>query len=879
MADTLRFHSEDELKEIETAEKVKAGGGIIYETIPDEETGEQKNYINVFGTRVETYATEQEVKELKDELILSPLDQRLLRRIADSYNLKQALLFEGDPGAGKTFLFKRFVKFVHGKDAPILEIVGTPRTSELEIFGHWSPKGATDKEEQEYEELLQQFLLSNEGKKGSEEFDSQLEELNRRFTEKTISESEFRDEFGRLTTEHISQQRSELVAFCRATQAMKPDVQWEFKEGALLRAYSGNDGKGYPLIVDEFNIIPSNYQQIFLQIGGESGSLAESISFWGNAGKTIYRRGKDTWVAFASNFPEKTPGRSEVVAPMSDRLVWQVLPDEEYQEKKQAIKRTAGGRLQQRKKGLVDATSKSLSVPVESGIQWDKVLNEQLGEQVADLVDLIDTEFTKYYSQVGDSLKIHGDNRRRTQQMEFSGRNALRLFSYLDHFQVRDKETGRVDMIQTVRNAFEMYYVNRLASAEAREKMRKLFDEIVTGDTGKIEVALDLSFREKVERIARHKPIEKEPKTRKEVIDNLVSQIDREEAERRTGGIERMVISGDGPTKTLLEQVIVKLNEASGGRKLTDAEYADNLQHVIDSMFDSVSYEGRYATIRDSIKDAFKKIFSSNGNTVVLNIGDGKGEVSGEMAVVAGDLMALQGETKIKVIPHLSNVGLGKDNPIGTVLDMISSTEGSPFELVKLVEPKLLDDDTTQTFKEKVFGAVGLPDRISITQRRQDVLDTLISSIIDPEYKEQVKELIKNATELKGIPKDSGNRLIVLADGGHFEAALRQVVGVFLDHDAVIVDMDATKWNGDSDRSTFLRRPTSSQKITRLSNLAEAVDKEPILLLSFVDEAQIRKADPKLDAILNRPNVRFVRQPMELVDVLKFLQGNKETEK
>ena len=69
--------------------------------------------------------------------------------------------------------------------------------------------------------------------------------------------------------------------------------------------------------------------------------------------------------------------------------------------------------------------------------------------------------------------------------MEFSGRNPLRLYSYLDNFQVRDKKTGFVDFAATLLNAFEMYYVSRLANEATRKKMDALFHQIMEGDTGK----------------------------------------------------------------------------------------------------------------------------------------------------------------------------------------------------------------------------------------------------------------------------------------------------------------------------------------------------------------------------------------------------------
>jgi len=439
--------------------------------------------VNILGVEVETYASREDIEAIKNEIVLSKVDQELLRAIVECYKLRQPLMFEGDPGVGKTFLMKKFVQLIHGKDAPILELVGTPRTSELEILGHWAP-AAHQKESQDpvvLDTIRRYDQLEAEYRQITNEFDKRHKEIRDQLNNGDISK-EMADqriqELVRWFNPLQERYTSELQSLVQRT-TLTGKVEWEFKEGALLQAYSGREGKGYILIVDEFNLIPSNYQQIFLQIGGEKGALSDSISYWGNTGKTTYRRGKDTWICFASNYPEKTPGRSEVVAPMTDRVVLKVISSKEAEEKKKIIKKTAGGRLKTREKELTQLQPEIAFIPVEEGLKWDEVLNEELGKQIADFVDLLDDQFTKYYQEVGDSIEIKGEQRRRTQQFEFSGRNPLRLFSYLDHFQVRNPETGLVDIPKTLENAFERYYLSRLANPEARKKMQEFFRELM----------------------------------------------------------------------------------------------------------------------------------------------------------------------------------------------------------------------------------------------------------------------------------------------------------------------------------------------------------------------------------------------------------------
>lgn len=552
----INFKSQEQIREEGKKERLLREGGIYYEKLHNEENGNEKNIINILGVELETEASEEDINQLKEEIILSNLDQTLLRKIAECYKLKQPILFEGDPGAGKTFLYEKFIEMLYGKNCPIDTLVGSPRTSELDILGHWAPKGEKKIDPEKYNDEIIAYEKSIEFKTLTGEFNTKLSNLNQQLLDNRVNEEEFEKVFSEISIEFTQKQKDSIMNHFSNSSLSVSDSDWEFKQGALLRAYAGREGKGYPLIVDEFNIIPSNYQQIFLQIGGQGGGLSEKVSFWGNGGKTSYHRGKETAIFFASNFPEKTEGRSEVVAPMSDRLVWTILSDKEYQEKKKAIKQTAGGRLQNRKSEIFSIDPKRVSIPVENGVQWDKVLNEKLGEQIADVVDILDDQFVKNYSSLGDKLSIGGESRKRTQKLEFSGRNALRLFSYLDHFQVRG-ESGSVDFTETLRKGYEMYYVNRLADPEAQKKAWKIFDELMTGDTGKIEYAFGFSLKEQMELIDGGKKVNLY--SRKDLLDLMAQKSMSEKGEDSQGKESKndhyiILLLEQGYTKKLYEK-------------------------------------------------------------------------------------------------------------------------------------------------------------------------------------------------------------------------------------------------------------------------------------------------------------------------------------
>lgn len=519
MSEKIKFQSECERREEETKERILKEGGVFYFEKTDPETKETKKFVNILGIELETYASKEEIEKLKQGLVLSKFDQEILREIAEDYKLRQPLMLEGDPGVGKTFLIKKFIRFIHGENAPILELVGTPRTSELEILGHWAPAAKAKKSKDpvvrdtiERYERLEYERLEEEFKRIGDEFDEKYKKLKEDRDKKEIDEEGFKKRLEDLQKWYQLLRDRYSTKLELLFQKSHDRVEWEFKEGALLQAYQGREGKGYILLIDEFNLIPSNYQQIFLQIGGEKGELSKSISFWGNTGKTIYERGKDTWVCFAANYPEKTPGRSEVVAPMTDRVIWRTITSEEADKKKDFIRETAGGRLTKRTKSVIDP--KLISLPVTEPLLWDKVLDEELGEAIADTLALLDKEFINNYQAFGDEIEIKGAKRRRTQQLEFSARNLLRAYSYLDNFQIRNPETGLVDITETLKRAFQKYYLNRLASPEARETMENNFKEILEGTTGKVE------YKGKVI-------------TRKELFDILVERASLTEEDRK----------------------------------------------------------------------------------------------------------------------------------------------------------------------------------------------------------------------------------------------------------------------------------------------------------------------------------------------------------
>jgi MoxR-like ATPase len=485
MVEKLRYQSEDEIKEQETLERLKEEGGISFRQETDPESGETKDFVNVLGVEIETYTSKEDIEEIRKDVVLHSVDQKILKTAAQCYKMGQVPYFESDPGVGKTFDIELLIRLIHGKDSPILSIQGSPRTSELEILGHWAPKGLKEGETEEYKAILEDLMGRGQLGRFQKQLNEELERLNADFASEKINSEEFQTRFGEISQKYVDESRKVLMETSQMAKFLKPEAEWEFKTGALLQCYSGRDGRGYPLFIDEFNLIPSNYQQVILQAIGKRSEMADSISFWGNSGKTVYKKGKDSAMFLAGNFPENTTGRSDLSAPMTDRLVWTVISPTEGQQKKRDLIRSIGGTSRKRTQEI--QRLENIEVPVKSGVRWRGVLDEQLADQIGDAVDLIDKDFVDFYTQVGDEILRKGQSSKskRSQLMEFSFRNPVRLFTHLDNFQVRDKETGFVDFNQALSNAFEMYYVSRLADEDKKDKARGIFKQIMEGETGK----------------------------------------------------------------------------------------------------------------------------------------------------------------------------------------------------------------------------------------------------------------------------------------------------------------------------------------------------------------------------------------------------------
>jgi hypothetical protein len=381
-----------------TPEQLAAAGGIYYFEVDNPDQEEAARWVNIMGVELPTRSTLEQVEAVKDELVIGDLDALMLRSLAECYALRQPILLESDPSSGKTFLTEKFLALING-DEPQLSMAGTPRTSDHEVLGHYSP--------------------SEDG--------------------------------------------------------------WKFVKGSLLEAVSGSNGQGRPLFVDEFGLIPSNYQQLFLPISGRDGSLAERISVWGNGDEQQYAVGPKSWFVFATNFPERTPGRHVVTDAMASRVVWMALTDEQTASKETALITSGFGRV-----SATQPLDGAHATPEQTPFALTD--NPELAALVSEAVAEIHSKIKAQSHNPGDRLGSGEAAEHRIQPVDITPRDAARLFRYIERFPVRDAQTGLVDMTATLRRGFARHYLARFASPERRNDIENDITESLTGSTSAVSV-------------------------------------------------------------------------------------------------------------------------------------------------------------------------------------------------------------------------------------------------------------------------------------------------------------------------------------------------------------------------------------------------------
>ncbi|GIW67153.1 MAG: hypothetical protein KatS3mg096_021 [Candidatus Parcubacteria bacterium] len=501
MPETFRFKSPEEIREEEIEARIKERGpegeilgGIIFEEeeVIDPETGEKtiKRYIYIGNPyeerpliiKLETYATKEDIEAIKREIIPMRESFEILVAMAMTYKRRQPLLIEAPTAIGKTYLAEKFTELLYGRGVKPLDFYCSGQTDVSELMGKWVPKAETEEEKRRWNEFLE---LS--------ETQIQISQIAQEVEQKTWLSPEQKLNLIRTKLQELAKQAG-----------LSERTQWQFQYGVVPKAmgliknpdgsfsFDEQKGEGFILHIEEVGLAEPQVIDVLLKLRGKRGQLAEEIQLWENGGRKI-KSGPKFWVFFSTNPPEEYLARNEVDPALARGVVFKRMT-----ELSEESLRLASDYYFTYKLG------KKPEVKPE-GCILDIYNHSDIGKEVAKVI-------AAFHNDLNKELK-KGEKGRR-QRIPLTLDDMARVADALIYNQIRDKETGRLDLTATLINLINFYYIDRLADEDLKETMKNNLKELLEGDTGKIE------FEGKII-------------TRKEIFDILVERASLPEEEKR----------------------------------------------------------------------------------------------------------------------------------------------------------------------------------------------------------------------------------------------------------------------------------------------------------------------------------------------------------
>ena len=500
--ETIRFKSQEELKEEEIERKIEERGpegeilgGIVFEEekVVDPETKEEKTkrYIYIGNpyeerpiiTKLETDASREDIEAIKKEIIPMRESFEILEAMARTYKHRQPLLIEGSTAIGKTYLADKFTELLYGRGVKLLDFYCSGQTDVSELMAKWVPKVETEDEKKKWNEFLE-------------------------LAETQVKLSQIAQEVEQA--ERLSQEQKLALIHTRLQELAKSaglseKNQWRFQYGAVPKAmglirnsdgsFSFNEqkGMGFTLHIEEVGLAEPQVINALLKLRGKRGQLAEEIQLWENGGRKV-KAGPKFWVFFSTNPPEEYLARNEVDPALARGVVFIRMGELSEESLRLAADYYFSYKLGEKPKEKPE------------GCILDIYNHPEIGGEIAKVIAAFHNDLNK---------ELKKGEKGRQQRIPLTLDDMARVADALIDTQIRNKETGRLDLNETLKNLIHFYYLDRLADQDLKETMKTNLNELLEGVTGKIE------FEGKV-------------LTRKEIFDILVERasITEEEKER-----------------------------------------------------------------------------------------------------------------------------------------------------------------------------------------------------------------------------------------------------------------------------------------------------------------------------------------------------------
>lgn len=466
----IHFKSPEELKEEEIEAKIKERGsegeilgGIVFEEEIVPETQEKKKYIYIGNpyeerpmiTKLETDATQEDIEVIKKEIIPMRESFELLEAMARTYKHHLPLLIEGPTAIGKTYLTNKFTEMLYGKGVRPLDFYCSGQTDVSELMAKWVPKVETEEEKGKWNEFLATTQAQVETAKIAQEVEQK---------EKLSQEQ-------KLALIHTKLQ--ELAK----SVGLSEKTQWRFQYGAVPKAmglsrradgtfsFDEQKGMGFMLHIEEVGLAEPQVINALLKLRGQRGQLAEEIQLWEDGGKKV-KSGPKFWAVFSTNPPEEYLARNEVDPALARGVVFKRMGELSEESLRLASSSYFTYKLDEKPKEKPE------------GCILDIYNHPEIGREISRVVSAFHNDLNK---------ELKKGEKGRQQRIPLSLDDMARVADALVDEQIRDKKTGQLDLTESLKNLIRFYYLDRLANEELKETMKANLDELLTGDTGKIE--------------------------------------------------------------------------------------------------------------------------------------------------------------------------------------------------------------------------------------------------------------------------------------------------------------------------------------------------------------------------------------------------------
>jgi len=457
----IRFKSPEELKEEEIERRIKERGpegeilgGIVFEEEIDPETQETKKYIYIGNPyeerpliiKLETEATREEVEEIKRQIIPMRESFEILVTMAQAYKLRQPLLIEGPTAIGKTFLVNKFTELLYGKGVKPIDFYCSGQTDVSELMVKWVPRG----KKREEEKIWENFLKSPKGEDAIRKIAQEVKERSDLSPEQKLN--------------LIHRRLQELAK----SIGLSGTIQWQLQYGAVPKAmglirnkdgtfsFDEQNGEGFIIHIQEVGLAEPQVINALLQLRGERGKIADEIQLWESGGIKI-KAGPKFWVVFSTNPPEEYLARNEVDPALARGVVFIRM-----------------GELSEESLYLAAEyyfTYRIVTKPEKKpeGCILDIYNYPEIGKAIAQIIAPFHMALYR---------KLREGEKGRRQRIPLTLDDMAKVAEALIYSQIRSKETGQLDLTETLKQHISLYYLDRLADKDLREEMEKILNEL-----------------------------------------------------------------------------------------------------------------------------------------------------------------------------------------------------------------------------------------------------------------------------------------------------------------------------------------------------------------------------------------------------------------